>query len=209
MSKDIELLKQKFESNIDDEDSLENYVKELAELVYRFQDENKIESLSLLIQLFEELMKKHATNKFLQINYGQTIVNSLPLFFAESTPIESIKIINNLRSHAYNTNSKLLIEFLAMTLTNAIYDFSLIRKISSIREFGMELIDLSRKYPKEEKIQTVCAKGLMNATMFFLQNNDREATSNYYQTLIKIINNHPGKDMVDTMLLLKLKEYFE
>ncbi len=209
MSKYIELLKNKYEPKIKDESTLEEYIKELTELVYRFQDENQIDNLSILIQLFEKLMNDYSSNKLLQANYGQTVVNSLPLFFAEGTPIESIKIINNLRSYAYRNNNKILIEFLAMTLTNAIYDFSLIRKINSIREFGMELIDLARKYPEEEKIQIACAKGLMNATMFFLQNNDKEAASIYYQQLIKIIDNHPGNDMVDSMHLIQLKEYFK
>jgi hypothetical protein len=209
MYEEIKILKEKYKTKLSDEDTLENYVNEITELVFKYQNESKLEPLSELILIFEELMKKNSTNKSLQTHYGQTVVNSLPLFFAESTPIESIKIINNLRAFAYETNSNLLIEFLAMTLTNAIYDFSLIQKISSIREFGLELIDLSRKYPSIEKIQIACAKGLMNATMFFLQNNDQQAASNYYQALIKIIDNHPGKDMVDTMRLLQLKEYFK
>ncbi|NHK32380.1 MAG: hypothetical protein FK730_13585 [Asgard group archaeon] len=209
MSDEIKTLKEKYETKLADTDALENYVDELVKLVYKFQNKNKIEPLLELIQIFEKLMKKNASNKSLQTHYGQTIVNSLPLFFVESTPIETIKIINNLRAFAYDTKSNLLIEFLAMTLTNAIYDFSLIQKIGSISEFGIELIDLSRKYPKLENIQNACAKGLMNATMFFLQNNDQQAASNYYEALIKIIENHPGKDMVDTMRLLQLKEYFK
>ena len=73
----------------------------------------------------------------------------------------------------------------------------------------MELIDLYRSYPTNSNIAKACAKGMMNATNYFLQVNDKQTANTHFKQLLKVLNEHPGKDMIDTRMLMQLKEYFK
>jgi hypothetical protein len=209
MNKKVIAIKEKYNSKISSKDDLEKYTNELADLVYTFQQEDQLDGLIEIIAIFEDLLKSNPDNQIIQNQYGQTILNSLPLFFTQLTPTDILDIVNTLRSLAYESKEILLIEYLAMTLVNLIYDFSLMKRMSSIREFSMELIDLSRKYQKQERLEVACAKGLMNATMIFLQNNNKDVATEYYKAMIRIMDRYPGKDMVDTMQLQRLKTIFD
>ncbi|NHJ49787.1 MAG: hypothetical protein FK733_18490 [Asgard group archaeon] len=209
MSEKIKALKEKYESKISSKDELEKYSNELTNLVFKFQQEDKIEGLMEIVDIYEKLLVKNPDNQIIQNHYGQTILNSLPLFFTKLTPTEILDVVNTLRSHAYDSKQFVLLEYLVMTLVNLIYDFSLIQRLSSIREFTMELIDLSRKHQNKERIEIACAKGLMNATMIFLQNNNKDSATDCYKAMRKIMDRYPEKDMVDTMQLQRLKEILE
>jgi hypothetical protein len=202
----LEELKEKFTKK---QIKSNEYANLLADLVFKFQHEDKLDEILLIIDQYIELLENKSESSIIKNHYGQTVLNSLPLFFTKLTPTEILSIINTLRSLAYELKDELLSEYLAMTLVNLIYDFSLMQRTSSIREFALELIDLSRKYQNKERIETACVKGLMNATMYFLQNNNKQVATDCYKAMMKIIKKYPGKDMVDTMRLQQLKEILE
>ena len=209
MSSNIELVKKKLAEN-------PNNKKLIEELAFTFSDEiekaskvNNLDKIEEIISNYYEFIEKYPKSEALQKSYGYSILNVLPTFFTRFKPIKIKQIINTLREFSEKLDSLILKEILAMILVNTIYDFSLINQINSIHEFTLELNDLSRKYPKNEKIQTAVAKGLMNSTMFFIQKNDQEAAQTYYENLLKIINTNPNTEMVDSRQLIQLKEHFK
>lgn len=202
-------LKNQLETDPENISLVEEYMKLLADLIIEYSREDNLADLEKVIAELDRLIEIYHENKSVIQLYGISIVNSLPLVFAKSTITQVKRIINTLRSNAEKTGNILLTEFLSMVLVNAIYDFSLLNKAETIHEFALELTDLTRKYPTNITIMTAGAKGMMNATMFFMQNQDMNAARNYYQILIKILNNSPKKDVVDSRRLLQLKEYFE
>ncbi|HUT82273.1 MAG TPA: hypothetical protein VMZ29_13810 [Candidatus Bathyarchaeia archaeon] len=209
MNEKMTKLKEQIDKDPENIPLVEDYVRLLSDLIIEYSREDNLEELEKVIEELDRIIAIYSEHKSIIQLYGESIVNSLPLIFAKSTITQVKKIINNLRSKADKTNNIHLSEFLSMVLVNAIYDFSLLNKAGTIHEFALELTDLTRKYPTNVTIMAAGAKGMMNATMFFMQSQDMNAARSYYQTLIKILNNSQKKDVVDSRRLLQLKEYFE
>ncbi|MBN1329400.1 MAG: hypothetical protein JXA54_07995 [Candidatus Heimdallarchaeota archaeon] len=209
MNKEMNEIKEQIDKDPENIALVEKYIRLLSDLIIEYSQDDKLTELEKVIQELDKIIDNYSNYKSVIQLYGESIVNSLPMVFAKSTITQVKRIINNLRSKADKTNNTLLTEFLSMVLVNAIYDFSLLNKAETIHEFALELIDLSRKYPTNVTILSAGAKGMMNSTMYFMQIGDMNAARNYYQTLCKIINNSPKKDVVDSRRLIQLKEYFE
>jgi hypothetical protein len=187
----------------------ENLASVLSNEIIIHSEKDDIEKMELLLTELKDLLVKYPKSKHIQQTYGSTVLNTLPVYFAHATQTAVKNKINSLRELAIELESILLTEILAMILVNAIYDFSLINKAGSIQEFSLELSDLSRKYPKNNTIQIACAKGMVNSTMFFIQNNDLQAAKKHYQILQRVLESNPGQEMVDSFQLIQLKQYFE
>ncbi|MHA1211389.1 MAG: hypothetical protein ACTSSH_02910 [Candidatus Heimdallarchaeota archaeon] len=209
MTNQIKELKKQIKKHPEDDSLVEKYVNLLADQIITLSRVDKVEECMQVIADLEKMVDKYPENKNVVLILGQAIVNALPLIFAQSTITEVKQIINGLRNKSEEIDSIVLTEFLAMALVNEIYDFSLINHVSSITEFALELSDLARKHPNNEIIQTAGAKGMMNATVYFLQKQDMTAARKYFETLNKIMAPIKNKDIVDSRQLLKLKEYFE
>jgi hypothetical protein len=187
----------------------ENLATALSNEIILQSQRDDIENMESLLDELKAHLIEFPQSKHIQQTYGSTILNILPVFFAHATQTAVKSKINSMRELAIQFDSMTLMEILAMILVNAIYDFSLINQAGSIQEFSLELTDLSRKYPKNNSIQIACAKGMLNATMYFVQNNDLEAAKKHYQILLKTLEANPGKEMVDSFQLLQLKSYFD
>ncbi len=187
----------------------ENLATALSNEIIAQSQKDDIDIMDPLLEELKDLLLEFPNSKNIQQTYGSTVLNILPVFFAHATQTAVKKKINSLRELSIQLDSIVLVEILAMILVNAIYDFSLINQSSSIQEFSLELTDLSRKHPKNDSIQTACAKGMLNATMFFIQNNDLQAAKAHYQILQKTLEQNPGKEMVDSFQLIQMKSYFE
>ena len=187
----------------------ENFATSLSNEIITHSQKDDIEKMELLLTELKDLLIKFPKSQHIQKTYGSTLLNILPVFFAHATQTDVKSKINSLRELAIEFESMTLIEILAMILVNAIYDFSLINKAGSIQEFSMELSDLSIKYPKNDTIQIAGAKGMVNSTMFFVQNNDLQAAKKHYRILQRILKANPDKEMVDSFQLIQLGKYFE
>lgn len=187
----------------------ENLASILSNVIIVHSEKDDIEKMELLLVELKDLLVKYPKSKHIQQTYGSTVLNTLPVYFAHATQTAVKNKINSLRELAIELESMLLTEILAMILVNAIYDFSLINKAGSIQEFSLELSDLSRKHPKNKTIQIACAKGMVNSTMYFIQNNDLQAAKKHYRILQKILESNPGEEMVDSFQLIQMKKYFE
>lgn len=187
----------------------ENFATSLSNEIITYSQKDDIEKMELLLTELKDHLIKFPKSQHIQKTYGSTLLNILPVFFAHATQTDVKSKINSLRELAIEFESMTLIEILAMILVNAIYDFSLINKAGSIQEFSMELSDLSIKYPKNDTIQIAGAKGMVNSTMFFVQNNDLQAAKKHYRILQRILEANPDKEMVDSFQLIQLGKYFE
>ena len=187
----------------------ENFATSLSNEIITHSQKDDIEKMELLLTELKDHLIKFPKSQHIQKTYGSTLLNILPVFFAHATQTDVKSKINSLRELAIEFESMTLIEILAMILVNAIYDFSLINKAGSIQEFSMELSDLSIKYPKNDTIQIAGAKGMVNSTMFFVQNNDLQAAKKHYRILQRILEANPDKEMVDSFQLIQLGKYFE
>jgi len=187
----------------------ENFATTLSNVIIIHSQRDDIESMEKLLDELKNHLLEFPKSKHIQQTYGSTVLNILPVYFAHATQTAVKNKINSLRELARKLDSIILLEILAMILVNSIYDFSLINQAGSIQEFALELTDLSREYPKNNSIQIACAKGMLNATMFFIQNNDLQAAKKHYQILQKTIEQNPEKEMVDTFQLMQLKSFFE
>ncbi len=170
--------------------------------------EDKIPKITIFLEELDELSIRFNISKNIHRIYGSSVLNSLPIYFAHSTQTDVKRLINRLRETAIKTKSEPLTEILSMILVNAIYDFSLIKQVGSINEFAIELSDLSRQYTTNERIQTAAAKGMMNATFYFIQNKDLEAARKYFRTLEKVLQQNQKKEFVDSRQLIQLREFF-
>ncbi|NHJ84898.1 MAG: hypothetical protein FK734_05520 [Asgard group archaeon] len=204
----IKDLRSQLSKKPDDKFLQKNLAAELYTIIIDYSREDAIKKMEEYIIELEELALSSKIDEIAKI-YGQALLNTMPIFFAQSTITDIKNKINGLRENAHKLESKILFELLSMILVNAIYDFSLINQIPSIHEFAMELIDLSRVNSNNINIQTAAAKGMMNATMYFLQRNDKQAARNYFDYLDKIAKNNPKTEMVDTRQLLLLREHFK
>ncbi len=185
------------------------FLEKISRIIINIEQTTDSETILTLITFVERVLAVVPENKQLQTLYGQIVLNTLPILFVQLPLLQIKAIINNFRAFADKTTSDILTEFLGMILVNSIYDFSLKNHAASINEFATELIDLSRKHPTNEKVQTACAKGLFNATQFLLQQKDRTAARNFYRQLETILETRLEKEVVDSRQLLKLKEVFE
>ena len=208
MSKNIAELKGKLKEDPDNLSVLEKYLGALSDAIFDYADDENIDAIENINQEIQEIAVKYPEVPSALMTYGQITLNSLPVIFAYKQLIDVKKIINSFRSKVDELKNIKLVEILAMILVNAIYDFSIKNHVSSITEYALELTDLTREYPKNEKIQVAGAKGMMNATMYFLQNRDITAAKNYYKVLMKILDASSDKEIVDSRQLSQLKDYF-
>ena len=208
MTEKVNSIRKKLKDSPNDVSLKEEYSRVLFnEIMDQSEKGNNELAISLLDELIEFTDSNYDNNAIL-LFYGQAILNSMPILFGKATQTELKGKINHLREIISKTKNIQLEEILAMILVNSIYDFSLSKQTPSIHEFALELMDLALKYPKQRKMQTACAKGMMNATLYFLQENDKQAARDYYMKLMKIIEANPKEEMVDSRRVIELKEYF-
>ncbi|MFW9922907.1 MAG: hypothetical protein ACFFDW_06410 [Candidatus Thorarchaeota archaeon] len=209
MLEHLKELREKIKKNPNDDILKEQFARDLFNTAIDFSEQGDSETAINLVNEIENLAKENTTNENILLYYGQTVLNTLPIYLGRTTQTEIKTRINMLREIAIQSNNKKMTDILSMALVNAVYDFSLSNQTPSIHEFSLELIDLSRNNPKSLKIQTACAKGMMNAIMYFIQKDDIQAAEKYYEYLLKVIENNPKEEMVDSKKLIDLKEFFQ
>ena len=209
MTNKIALLREKVNENPDDKEAQTEFAKALFNGAMDLSEEAKYEEADKLIDELIEFADENYENPDVLLYYGKTILNAMPIYFGRSSQTDLKGKINHLRELAIKTQNEPLREILSMILVNAIYDFSLSSQTPSISEFSLELSDLSRIYPKNNKIQIAGARGMMNTVLYFLQKNDHIAALKHFKNLMKIVEANPREEMVDSRKLLELKEYFK
>lgn len=208
MMADLLNARDNLKENPNDQFLAEELAKILSSKVEDLIREDKIPKITILLEELDELSIRFNKSKNIHRIYGSSVLNSLPIYFAHTTQTAVKQLINKLRETAIQTKSEPLTDILSMILVNAIYDFSLINQVGSINEFAIELSDLSKQYPTNERIQTAAAKGMMNATFYFIQNKDLQAARKYFQTLEKVLQQNQKKEFVDSRQLIQLREFF-
>jgi hypothetical protein len=208
MADELAQLRKTYEKNTNDSKIAEEYCILLTDTIIELSREEKVEEVEKLLEELQSIAKQYPKNNIIAKNFGQTILNVLSIFIGHK-PVNDIKsYINNLRSIVYENDSEIMREIMAMTLVNAIYDFSLLRHIPSIHEFALELTDFARKYPDNRKVQIACAKGMMNATIYFLQKGEEDIARDYFLKLMKVVEKYPKEDLVDSRQLIELRKHF-
>ena len=201
-------MRKKYKENPTDNHFLDKLTFTLSQKILDLGEEGKMEEADKLLTELKSLAENNLTNESVIINYGKTVLNSMPMYFGRETQTELKDKINQFRELSIKSKNNKLVEFLSMILVNAIYDFSLSNQTPSLHEFSMELIDLARANPDNFLIQTSCSKGMMNSILYFQQKNDTRAAKGYFEQLMKIVERHPNKEMVDSRRLIQLKEIF-
>lgn len=208
MTDQLDEIRKKIKANPTDTTLKENFSQLLFNELMDQSEKGENELAEKLLNELIAFTDENIDNSTILLYYGQAILNSMPILFGRATQTDLKGKINHLREIIAKTNNTQLEDILAMVLVNSVYDFSLGRKTPSIHEFSLELMDLALKYPNRIKIQTACAKGMMNATMYFLQEEDKQAARDYFKKLLKIVEANPKEEMVDSRRLLELKQYF-
>lgn len=202
-------LRQNIAEKPDDKDAQNELASALFNKAMDLSEEGKYEEADKLILELIDFADENYKNPDVLFYYGRAILNAMPIYFGRSSQTDLKGKINHLRELVIKTQNEPLREILAMILVNAIYDFSLSNQTPSINEFSLELSDLSRTNPKNNKIQIAGAKGMMNTVLYFLAKNDHVASLRHFKNLMKIIEANPREEMVDSRKLLQLKEYFK
>jgi len=208
----FEQLQKKLESLTEDPEQptlLSEFQGKLTKLIMDLEQITESEKLLAIIALLRDALNLYPKNKQLQHLYGQGVLNALPQLFPQIPLFQVKAIINEFRTTVEQSSSAILTEYLGMILVNAIYDFGLKKHTASITDFAMELIDLARANPTNEKILTASAKGLMNAIHYFLQQNDPVAAKNFYRQLKPLVEQKLKKEVIDSRQWLLLQEHFE
>lgn len=205
---ELQKARENLKKNSEDQFLAEELANILTSQIENLLNDNKITEITVLLDELNELSLRFEKSTAIHRLYGSSVLNSLPIFFAHSTQTVVKQLINRFRETASKTESESLVEILSMILVNAIYDFSLINQVGSINEFSIELDDLSKQYPSNERIQTASAKGMMNSTFYFIEKNDLQAARKYFQSLERILQLNKKKEFVDSRQLIQLQEFF-
>lgn len=208
MPEELEELRQKSHKQPNKNELKEELAQKLFDTTIELAESGKNEKAIELVLEMEELAKNNLTNNTILLYYGQTILNILTIYVGRTTITDLKNRINIMREIVSQSENKKLEEFLAMTIVNGIYDFSLSNHTPSVHEYAIELMDLFRANPINFKIQTACAKGMMNAVTYFMQQNDIQAAKKYFEHLMKVVEANPKEEMVDSKRLIDLKQHF-